>query len=538
MSQLNYDDFLNRINIQDVLKDAGYQLNRRDGIRYPSYVRIDSDGHRIKGDKFIVTANGKCCFQPPAQKNYNVIGFIREHPELFKEYQPGMSADRLVNLVCNRLLNNPIINRPSVNIASERSAKPFDIKDYTCLTFDRKDFSTQKPFYSYFKTRGISLDTQKAFAHNFFIAIKEASNNKTYTNLAFPLRKPNDLKTIVGLEERSRADINGKTAYKGMAAGSNATQGLWIASPMGKDLSQAKNVYWFESAFDAMAFYQIKKEQLDDTIGGYEYMQSEGTYNGSAEIKEFTRELFDLKKSVFVSTGGNPSIQQFKGMLAETSNANHHLCFDRDMAGRMFAMNFLIAKSGKNLKHFESIQKDFKDNRFSLNQLAEELHIDMTLRNDTLGEYMKTLKNDSIFSGNEDYLPKELLDLYGTYESNAIEYYAAKQGGLVCKEDLSDMEDELKKSNKAYSDALRNAVKEYRAQEDVKIYYEPCEESYKDWNDQLLDKKAYSQTDEIETALDADGNDVVIEKEEDYEKKESEENEEKQEEKKHSWFRR
>jgi hypothetical protein len=234
MSQLNYDDFLNRINIQDVLKDAGYQQNRRDGLRYPSYVRLDSDGKRIKGDKFIVTANGMCCFQPPAQKNYNVIGFIREHPELFKEYQPGMSSDRLVNLVCNRLLNNPIIDRPSVSIASARSPKPFDIKDYTCLAFDRKDFNTQKPFYSYFKTRGISLDTQKAFANNFFIAIREASNNKTYTNLAFPLRKPNDLGTIVGLEERSRADMNGKTAYKGMAAGSNATQGFMDSFSDGK----------------------------------------------------------------------------------------------------------------------------------------------------------------------------------------------------------------------------------------------------------------------------------------------------------------
>ena len=34
---LTYDDFLQRLNIQDVLIDAGYHLNRRDGLRYPSY---------------------------------------------------------------------------------------------------------------------------------------------------------------------------------------------------------------------------------------------------------------------------------------------------------------------------------------------------------------------------------------------------------------------------------------------------------------------------------------------------------------------
>lgn len=40
---LTYDDFLQRLNIQDVLIDAGYHLNRRDGLRYPSYVRLDSE---------------------------------------------------------------------------------------------------------------------------------------------------------------------------------------------------------------------------------------------------------------------------------------------------------------------------------------------------------------------------------------------------------------------------------------------------------------------------------------------------------------
>ena len=36
MSELTYEDFKQRINIQEVLQDAGYRLNRKDGIRYPS----------------------------------------------------------------------------------------------------------------------------------------------------------------------------------------------------------------------------------------------------------------------------------------------------------------------------------------------------------------------------------------------------------------------------------------------------------------------------------------------------------------------
>ena len=57
-NDLTYDDFIHRIDIQDVLQDAGYQLNRRDGLRYPSYIRLDNEGKRVRGDKFIVTANG------------------------------------------------------------------------------------------------------------------------------------------------------------------------------------------------------------------------------------------------------------------------------------------------------------------------------------------------------------------------------------------------------------------------------------------------------------------------------------------------
>lgn len=93
MSELTYEDFKQRINIQEVLQDAGYHLNRKDGIRYPSYVRLDSNGRRIRGDKFIVTRNGMCCFQPPEQRNYNIISFIKEHPHFFAEYTPGMSKD-------------------------------------------------------------------------------------------------------------------------------------------------------------------------------------------------------------------------------------------------------------------------------------------------------------------------------------------------------------------------------------------------------------------------------------------------------------
>ena len=127
-SELTYVDFLDRLSIQEVLVDAGYHLNKRDGLRYPSYVRTDSEGRRVRGDKFIVTQDGKCCFQPPQQKVYNVISFIKEHPEMFSENKVGMSPDRLVNLVCNRLLVVTVISPDRPAESADTRAAHYAVK--------------------------------------------------------------------------------------------------------------------------------------------------------------------------------------------------------------------------------------------------------------------------------------------------------------------------------------------------------------------------------------------------------------------------
>lgn len=302
---LTYDDFLNRLGIQDVLLDAGYHLNKRDGLRYPSYVRTDSDGRRVRGDKFIVTQNGKCCFQPPQQKVYNVISFIKEHPELFAENRAGVSADRLVNLVCNRLLNQPVEDMSARIAEPRKDCKPFFINDYDIHKFNPQDKETQKKFYPYFKYRGIDLYTQYAFHRHFCLATKHRTDGQSFANLSFPLVLPKEPDKTVGFEERGRPKMDGSGGYKGKAEGSNGSEGLWIANLTGKPLEKAGEIKWFESAYDAMAEYQINPV-----------------------------------KSVFVSTGGTPNEGQMKGLLSITPNARHYLGFDKDDAGRQFVANF------------------------------------------------------------------------------------------------------------------------------------------------------------------------------------------------------
>ena len=401
--QLSYDDFKARIDIQDVLKDAGYHFYRRDGLRYPSYVRLDSDGSRVRGDKFIVTANGKCCFQPPQQKVYNVISFITEHPDFFQEYHAGINPHHLVNLVCNRLLNHLIDYDMHNIIEPKHNVKPFDFKDYTVLKFKKHDMENIKKFYPFFKSRMIDISTQKAFGSSFMLATRQSAEQKGryFKNLSFPLHIPCQT-AVVGFEERGKPRLDGTSGYKGKALGSNSSEGLWIASPNNTALKNAKDVLWFESAYDAMAYYQL-----------------------------YTQENKTLDDAVFLSTGGNPTVMQFRGVIKEAQNACHHLCFDNDMAGKQFALNF---------------QTELKHVKETVPKYGEDMH-----------EYMNSLRDkNNYLSGDEELLPDDVGKLYGRYETEAEEYLSMKQSGL-CYE--GDIKEQLNKANRLHDEYV-NKMKE------------------------------------------------------------------------------
>lgn len=318
MSELTYEDFKSRLSIKTVLEDAGYRFNRREGLRYPVYVKFDREGRRVHGDKFIVTKEFYC-FKPSEKRCYNVISFIKEHPDMFADYKPGMDLNRLVNLVCNRLLNNPTIYT-QYDIKEDKPVQVFDESVYEISAYDVKNWDSRKKFYPFFVDRGLDLKTQAAFADYFVLAKNMGrEDGKQYTNLSFLFRIPSDENKVVGYEERGcrRQNFPDAKSHKGKASGTNSVEGLWFANLSGKPLAEAERVLWFESAYDAMAYYQIHREKGEDT------------------------------KGVYASTGGSPSDKQFSGLIAACPNAVHHLCFDRDRAGQMYACTFATVKANR-----------------------------------------------------------------------------------------------------------------------------------------------------------------------------------------------
>lgn len=96
--------------------------------------------------------------------------------------------------------------------------------------------------------------------------------------------------------------------------------------------------------------------------------------------------------------------------------------------------------------------------------MRESTYEDSQSKQNSMKEYIESLRNqDDIFSGDEYLLPSDLLKIYGKYEIACEEYHSARCSGLVCKEDLEDIGNELKTAYKAYKTAMRDAVSQYQS---------------------------------------------------------------------------
>ena len=440
---------MQRLSVMDVLRDAGYVRNRKDGMRYPSFVRLDEHGQRIRGDKFIVTRDGQFCFHPPVQKNYNVISLIKEHPQFFPEYEVGMNLDKLVNKVCHRLLNTPYEEKEAAVKEPQPELKPFDVKDYKIHVLVSGDRESAKPFYPFFRHRGLDLNTQYAFSDFFVLADRDVPGRKgsMIRNLSFPLTVPGGDGTVVGFEERGRLRRDGSGAYKGKAAGSNGSLGLWIASPSGTSLKDADRVLLFESAYDAMAYWQLHRSS--------------------------DREL---RKAVFVSTGGNPTRGQMQGLIRTAPGAAFHLCFDNDEAGRQFTANFMTV--AKEMKPYSDVARAYKD---------------------TPGFIETDHEKESAFFK----LPEEVKEQYFKVE----ELREDLREGYLCQEDKDELKAQIAQGWRVFNEMVDACI--------VHVERELPGEGYKDFNDELLGRE---MTERKAVGCDLDG-DGAVETEESHEER-------------------
>ncbi|WP_289701662.1 toprim domain-containing protein, partial [Duncaniella muris] len=163
-----------------------------------------------------------------------------------------------------------------------------------------------------FSQRGIADETVRSLAP--FLSLIRDTKNENFDgyNIGFPYTESAE-SGIKGYE------IRGMGGYKSKAAGTNSSSAAWVANLSGNDGSTVRSVFFCESAFDAMAFYQMNRTRLDSDIA-------------------------------LVSLGGTFSDGQIAKAMERFPQAKAFDCFDNDIAGRIYGLRMMALVEGFPIK--------------------------------------------------------------------------------------------------------------------------------------------------------------------------------------------
>lgn len=300
--RVDYKFLKNKVGIDDIAFHLGYRLDRRAGVgKYIEMVLPDASGNAIDT---LVIKNPKdkatqTYFRRNGAKGGDVISLIRENINRFNV--SGRNEWDVVSQVMAKFANEPI---PEYGDSSYLYKAGYTENNH----FDPIRYETQpidnhiKHTLAFFQKRGLTAETMKDFAPNLRLIKDTKMTQYPYFNLGFPYRRPGDDK-IVGYE------IRGFGGFKNKAAGTDSSSAAWIADlSKDKDPNSIKNVFFAESAFDMMAFYQANKARIDK------------------------------ESSVFVSIGGTFSDKQITNIMQYYSEARAMDCFDNDLPGRIYGI--------------------------------------------------------------------------------------------------------------------------------------------------------------------------------------------------------
>ena len=345
---VNFKDLKAKVGVDDIAYYLGYRLDRSAGVgRYIEMVLPGTTGHK---DKLIIKnpkeKAAQTYFRRNGAKGGDVVSLIRENLNSFHE--SGRNEWEIIGKVMARFANEPIPDYgDSLYLAKAGYSdnRVFDPKRY-----ETKEIGSDlSEVMAFFAQRGINEETVAVFAP--FIKQIRDSCHTTYKqfNIGFSYTEAGKDK-VVGYE------IRGFGSFKSKAAGTNSTTGAWIADlSQGGEPADIRNVYFAESAYDIMAFYQLNHLRLD------------------------------AAHSVFVSLGGTFSDGQVKGIMSHYSEAKAMDCFDNDLAGRIYGIRMAALLEGIRMNiHKEDSEikitigdKNFNipNDQLSIRELRKHVHI-------------------------------------------------------------------------------------------------------------------------------------------------------------------
>ena len=226
-----------------------------------------------------------------------MVTFIRENLNAFNV--SGKDEWQKIAKVLSRFANmpEPEYREDREYVQSVRCHATFDSSRY-----EVKPINPNK-IPAIFQQRGLSDETVRTFAP--FIRLIRDRKNENFDgyNIGFPYTN--------GENDKVRGyELRGYGGYKSKAAGSDSSSSAWVADLSGGNQQAVRNVFFCESAFDAMAFYQQNQSLLKND-------------------------------TALVSLGGTFSDGQVQGVMKRFPNARPFDCFGNDLAGRIYGLRML-----------------------------------------------------------------------------------------------------------------------------------------------------------------------------------------------------
>ena len=313
MSYVSFQEMKPRVGIDDVAFSLGYKLNRQAGVgRYIELILPDGRGEKL--DTIVIShpqeKDRQRYFHRNTGKRGDVVDFIGENLNRFNKF--GRNQWEVIGKVMADFANMPIVDNHDRGYAGGLgSLNPvFNPKRYTAQSLQgNMDYAM-----GIFEDRGLRPETVRLFERHITI-VTDQKNKNSLPMIGFPYREPGFSSDLAGYE------LRGDRGFKGKAAGTNSTTAVWTAGIHSalNNPQMVRHVYFCESAFDAMAFYQANRAKID------------------------------LPHSAFVSVGGALSNGQVSGLMSHYCMAKAVDCFDNDLPGRIYGMRMAALLDGKRL---------------------------------------------------------------------------------------------------------------------------------------------------------------------------------------------
>ena len=340
-----YTTFKAKVGIDEIASYLGYKLDRRAGVgRYIEMCLRNGAGR--KTDSIIIShpndKSSQTYFHRNGSSGGDVISLIKENLNAF-----GVVGDTeydMIDAVIDKFTGTDYTFKREYDLAKSASSKVFDASRYVIEPAAEHLDSVM----SYFRQRSIDEETVRVFLP-WLVRITDTKAEFKYRNLAFPYSQPGS-DTIEGCE------LRGYSGFKMKAEGTNSSTAAWIADFSDGHAESVRNVYFFESGYDAMAFYQVNKSRID------------------------------LPISVFVSTGGSFSNMQIRKVTDYYAHARYWDCFDNDKAGILYGirmeallnrvtLNIVTTDEGAIIEYRGIKTVKITNDELSLNRVAGEFHL-------------------------------------------------------------------------------------------------------------------------------------------------------------------